>query len=224
MPTETFFNLPKEKRELIISAAMQEFAQANYNTASINQICKQSKIPKGSFYQYFSDKLDLYVYIMTLAIETKIKFFASALNELPTLPLSEQIRILFLKGVEFAKAHPLYSALGEQFSKEDYEPAKSAVIKEGDKESESFFLHMIQKAKDKGEIDRNVDSLAFSLLLQSMNTTINQYMLQQFGDASYERHEQDIRQFVDSLLVIIFNGVGSRKNKSPVEEHYEKQT
>jgi len=46
MPKETFFNLPKDKRNLIISAAMDEFSKAGYNTASINQICKKSNIPK----------------------------------------------------------------------------------------------------------------------------------------------------------------------------------
>ena len=74
MPKETFFNLPDDKRSLIINAAMEEFSKAGYNTASINQICKNSAIPKGSFYQYFTDKLDLYVYIMTLAIEEKSGF------------------------------------------------------------------------------------------------------------------------------------------------------
>lgn len=74
MPQETFFNLPDSKRKLIISAAIHEFSIANYNTASINQICKKTNIAKGSFYQYFADKLDLYVYIMTLGIEEKIKF------------------------------------------------------------------------------------------------------------------------------------------------------
>ena len=68
MPKETFFNLPDEKRNLIISAAMEEFSKASYDAASINQICKKSGISKGSFYQYFADKLELYVYIMTLAI------------------------------------------------------------------------------------------------------------------------------------------------------------
>lgn len=103
MPKETFFNLPRDKRNLIISAAIEEFSKADYNTASINQICKKSNIPKGSFYQYFTDKLDLYVYIMTIAIEEKIKFFSDVISEFPTLTLLEQICLLFLKGLEFAK-------------------------------------------------------------------------------------------------------------------------
>lgn len=63
------FNLPQDKRNLIISAAMNEFSKASYNASSINKICMVSNIPKGSFYQYFEDKLDLYVYTMGLAIK-----------------------------------------------------------------------------------------------------------------------------------------------------------
>ena len=140
MPQATFFNLPDDKKILIIAAALDEFSSASYDTASINQICKKSNIAKGSFYQYFTDKMDLYVYIMTLAIEKKIKFFSSVLTEFDTLSLLEQFRLLFLKGIEFAKDYPQYAALGEQFSKENNELAKSSVIKEGDKQSETLFI------------------------------------------------------------------------------------
>jgi len=211
MPQETFFNLPDDKRNLIISAAMHEFSKANYNTASINQICKKSNIAKGSFYQYFTDKLDLYVYIMTLAIEEKIKFFSTVIAEFHTLTLLEQFRLLFFKSIEFAKKHPQYAALGEQFSKENNESAKLAVIKEGDKQSESLFIQMIHNAKAKGEIDSSVDSLALSLLLQSLNSVVNKYMLNKFGNVSYEYDEVDINNFVDSLLNIIFKGIENKK-------------
>lgn len=207
MPKETFFNLPEDKRNLINSAAVHEFSQANYNTASINQICRRSNVAKGSFYQYFTDKLDLYVYIMALAIEEKIKFFSTVISEFHTLTLSEQFRLLFLKGVEFAKKHPQYAALGERFSEENDESAKSAVIKEGDKQSESLFMQMIQNAKTKGEIDSRVDSLALSLLLQSLNSAVNRYLLNKFGNVNYEYNEEDVNSFIGSLINIIFDGV-----------------
>lgn len=207
MPKDTFFNLTEDKRSSIISAAIEEFSEASYNTASINQICRKSNIPKGSFYQYFTDKLDLYVYIMSLAIEEKIKFFSKALAEFNGLTLLDQIRLLFLKGLEFAKNHPQYAALGEQFSREDDERAKSAVIKEGDKQSEALFIQMIDNAKAKGEIDNDVDTLALSLLLQSLNGTVNQYMLDRYGNASYEYNQEEVNNFVTSLLNIINNGI-----------------
>ncbi|MBC8589928.1 TetR/AcrR family transcriptional regulator [Wansuia hejianensis] len=210
MPQATFFNLPDDKKILIIAAALDEFSSASYDTASINQICKKSNIAKGSFYQYFTDKMDLYVYIMTLAIEKKIKFFSSVLTEFDTLSLLEQFRLLFLKGIEFAKDYPQYAALGEQFSKENNQLAKSSAIKEGDKQSEILFIQMIGQAKSKGEIDNTVDSLALSILLQSMNNSVNEYMLNKFGNVRYEDCEEDVNNFVDSLLNIIFNGIQNK--------------
>jgi TetR/AcrR family transcriptional regulator len=52
----------------------------------------------------------------------------------------EQFRLLFRKGVEFANKHPEYAALGEQFSKENNELAKLAVIKEGEQTSRNHYL------------------------------------------------------------------------------------
>lgn len=212
MPKPTFFNLPDDKRNLIISAAIDEFSKASYNTASINKICKESNIPKGSFYQYFTDKMDLYVYIMTIAIEEKVRFFSTALTEFDTLSLLDQIRLLFIKGIEFAKNHPQYAALGEQFSKESDESAKLSVIKEGNKQSESLFIQMIDHAKSKGEIDNKVDTLALSMLLQSLNSAVNEYMINKFGNLRYEHNEEDVNSFVDSLLSIIFNGIKANLN------------
>ena len=128
---------------------MHEFSKNNYKTASINKICKKANIPKGSFYQYFTDKLDLYVYIMSFAIEKKVKFFSDVISKFNTLTMFKQLRLLFVKGIEFAKKYPLYAELGEQFSKEHDELAKSAVIKAGDT-STILFMQMICN-KMKGE-------------------------------------------------------------------------
>lgn len=210
LPNTTFFNLSEGKKELIISSAMEEFSTANYNAASINQICKKSNIAKGSFYQYFKDKLDLYVFIMTIAIEEKIRFFSIAIERDQELAILEQIRILFIKGIEFSRAYPLYADLGNQFSKEIDEKVKSAVIKEGKKQSEHLFIKMIESAKIKGEIDNNIDSLSLSMILESLYNAVNKYMLNEFGDINYEHYEKDANKLVDSLLSIIFNGIKNR--------------
>lgn len=207
LPNSTFFNLPDNKRNLIISKATEEFSMYDYATASINQICKYSNIAKGSFYQYFIDKQDLYVYIMTLAIEEKIKFFSKTTERFQTLSLLDQIRLLFSEGIKFANIYPKYAALGNQFSKETDKKVKSAVIREGEKQSGSLFIKMIEDAKSKDEIDKDIDSLSLSIILQSVNNAINEYMLDEFGEINYEYHEKDVDMLVDSILSIIFNGI-----------------
>lgn len=63
MPTERFYNLPKEKKEIIIKAAKDEFIQVPFEKVSINRIIKHAGISRGSFYTYFEDKHDLLAYI-----------------------------------------------------------------------------------------------------------------------------------------------------------------
>lgn len=62
MPKQTFFNLPVEKQTRLLEAAHHEFSRRGFNEASINQIIKEAGVSRGSFYQYFEDKHDLYQY------------------------------------------------------------------------------------------------------------------------------------------------------------------
>lgn len=64
MPKDLFFTLSQEKQLRIIEAAIEEFSKVIYHDASINQIIKNAEISRGSFYQYFEDKDDLYFYII----------------------------------------------------------------------------------------------------------------------------------------------------------------
>lgn len=64
MPKQTFYKLPQEKQERILAAAKREFTQVRYSDASINQIVREAGIPRGSFYQYFEDKKDIFLFFL----------------------------------------------------------------------------------------------------------------------------------------------------------------
>lgn len=59
MIKKTFYNLSDKKKERIVNAIKKEFAENPSEKASINNIVKRADISRGSFYQYFDDKLDL---------------------------------------------------------------------------------------------------------------------------------------------------------------------
>lgn len=71
MPKKTFFNLPIDKKQKIIDAAYDLFIENDYKDVNIRSIAKKAGISIGSFYQYFDDKDDLYLFLMT-EIEKKI--------------------------------------------------------------------------------------------------------------------------------------------------------
>ena len=59
MIKRTFYNLPPEKREKIIDVTRKEFRKGSKKKITINSVIKNAGISRGSFYQYFDEKLDL---------------------------------------------------------------------------------------------------------------------------------------------------------------------
>jgi AcrR family transcriptional regulator len=80
VPKQTFFNLPQEKRELLIQSAKKEFSRVSLNEASIANIIKIAGIPRGSFYQYFEDKEDAFYYILEEQMKKHHQEFFTALR------------------------------------------------------------------------------------------------------------------------------------------------
>ena len=80
MPKKTFYNLAPEKRKLINAAARAEFARVPLAEASIARIIKEAEIPRGSFYQYFEDKDDLFIEIAAEEAKKKFRVFINILT------------------------------------------------------------------------------------------------------------------------------------------------
>ena len=78
MPTSTFFRLPEEKRKRLIDACWGEMTRVRFTDVSINRIIAAAHIPRGSFYQYFTDKEDLIRYLL----EDMREYFVSLLRNI----------------------------------------------------------------------------------------------------------------------------------------------
>lgn len=65
MPSPTFLALPADRRDRLVREAITEFSERPYAEASLSQIAQRAQIAKGSIYQYFDDKLDLYRWLLT---------------------------------------------------------------------------------------------------------------------------------------------------------------
>ena len=57
----TFDNISKEKRQKILTVAVQEFATQGFENANINTIAKKAEVSVGSLYKYFDTKTDLFL-------------------------------------------------------------------------------------------------------------------------------------------------------------------
>ncbi|MBK3646514.1 MULTISPECIES: TetR/AcrR family transcriptional regulator [Streptomyces] len=73
MPTVTWTRLSPARRERVLVAAMDQFGTHGYSTGSLNVIAREAGVAKGSLFQYFSGKLDLFAYV---AEQTSLRIYA----------------------------------------------------------------------------------------------------------------------------------------------------
>ena len=67
MPTATWERLPQPRRQAVLDAAEAEFAKRGFSAGSLNTIVREAGISKGSLFQYFDGKADLYAHLAELA-------------------------------------------------------------------------------------------------------------------------------------------------------------
>lgn len=113
MPKQTFFNLEPDKRQAVIKAAVEEFAQLPFEQASLTKIVEKCGIAKGSMYQYFEDKRDLYLYVVDLAYEQKRVYVGKAFTK--GGDIFSVLEEYYLESYRFAQEHPLFHQVANKF-------------------------------------------------------------------------------------------------------------
>ncbi len=108
-------DLNNEKVIKIINAAFEEFAKFGKTKASLNKILKMAGISKGVFYHYFSDKEELFNYL--LKYSTEIGIFK--MNESIDWTNDDIIKRIFeitTYKLEVIREHPYMIAFSEGFN------------------------------------------------------------------------------------------------------------
>ena len=74
--------ISEEKAKRIYEVALKEFANKDYNNASTNLIAKESNISKGSLFNYYGNKLNLFFFVAEKAMEKYEKVMMPMLEDL----------------------------------------------------------------------------------------------------------------------------------------------
>jgi AcrR family transcriptional regulator len=207
MPKSTFFNLPDEKRVKIEAAALEEFRRHSYQSSSINRIVSVSDIPKGSFYQYFENKKDLYMHIISIIAEKKLEYMGPLLQNPQNLDLFTLIRELFRSGIEFGISNPEFLEIGNRLMRDQSSEIYKELLHDNRSRSDEIFKDLLKEAQSKGEVRKDLDISLAAYLLTSLNSTVMDYYISEHGDEGYSI---DILKEVDKLIGFIRYGIAER--------------
>lgn len=213
MPKETFKNLPQKKRQLIEGVAIREFGTFGYDKASINRIVDNCQIAKGSFYQYFDNKKDLFLYLIARVTEKKLESISPVFQNPKEYDFFTLIRELFISGLKFAADNPEITLMGNWLLKNKGHPIYNEVMGIGLQNAQNVYTGLLKLAISRNEIRDNIDLDFVSHTISAMNVSVVEYYFQ-----NMKGEEPDIRKFdegiietVDLLLDFIKNGIGTRE-------------
>jgi AcrR family transcriptional regulator len=180
VPTDTFLSLPEEKRERIISIGMADFGRYTYNGASISRIVRRAGIAKGSIYQYFADKYDFYLYLLSLAAERKLTAISNALQN-GDEDFYGLYRRLLLAGARWDFSNPSQSLLLTRAMREPAAEEIGDVSAELMRSSAAFLKPYVAEARRRGSIRRDLDLELVIHLVNSMTLSLAAYLENRYG-------------------------------------------
>ncbi len=170
MPKQTFFNLPEEKRTLITEIVVDEFAENDYENVSISRIVQRAGIAKGSFYQYFEDKDDLYGYVVDLITKAKAAMFSLDHPDPNRLGIFNYLRWILQNSVEFELRNPRFSRIGYRMLKGN--TSENPIYRQAVEKSLAYYESLVRLGKEQGDIAPDIDDKMAAEFFQIIMTEI----------------------------------------------------
>jgi len=94
-----------DKREAILNAALDLFAELGYHGTSVAMIAERAHVGAGTIYRYFEDKE---VLVNSLYRHWKKELMGAILRDLPTeMPTRHLFHLVWERLSEFSRKHPL---------------------------------------------------------------------------------------------------------------------
>jgi len=204
MPKQTFFNLPDEKRQRVVETAIDEFARRSYHKARVTAIADKAGIAKGSFYQYFEDKKDLFKYIMDLAVNIKMEYINhDMITNKKKYGFFQLLREIYQSGIRFARENPQLLAIGNQLL--NNRELQLEIMGEYKDQSSEFFQQLLVEGVEKGELDPEIDTALISSLLTGLNYALIDIVYKD-GRIDLDKIEDEM-QIINKMLYFIENGI-----------------
>jgi len=217
MPKQTFFNLPDEKRNAILDLAIEEFAENDYKNASISRIVNRAGIAKGSFYQYFEDKKDLYLYLIDLSAQEKTNMLAENQPPDSDMDVFSYIRWLLRAGLNFEFSNPKLAQIGYRaiYGDAPLPTETREVIEEG---AMQYFRQLVEQGVAQGVIDPEIDTDVAAFMFNVVFTNLGDFILKQqaiepeqvLADSGQSLVSSETERLFEQVLRILQSGMSKK--------------
>ena len=196
---DTFRRLTADKKERVYRTAINLIGEYGYDGLSVDQLCTEAGISKGSFFQYFPSKSHL----LEFAVIIFDDYTAGWVREIRANESSAlaRERLIYLYDSTIANLH-MFPAEQLFFRYVTQAASHSAVSIEGinlERHWRDYFSEIIVRGQATGEIRRDLDADA---LVEFVFVSIGGLLQRQVGGRKFmQSHARD------HLMTILFDGI-----------------
>jgi len=179
LPTVTWARVDPARRAAVIEAAESEFGAHGFSRGSLNVIARRAGVAKGSLFQYFADKRDLYAFITDIASQRVRSYVEDLIRELdPRRPFFEFLTDLLDGWVAYYAEHPHERALHAAVSLEVDTEARVSVRSVSNRHYLEVLRPLVHSARIRGDLrpDADTDVLLSMLLMIFPHLALAPYM------------------------------------------------
>jgi AcrR family transcriptional regulator len=207
MPKETFFNLDEEKKERIMRAAISEFCVHGFEKGNIGNAAKNAGVSKGSMYQYFENKKELFLYCVQWSSELFIKKY-NITTEVPGSSANffdyilESSKALFF---QMREERELVIFLQDVFLGK-YKNLMSESMEYMQKISDELMLQFIRQGKENGYIRRDIDDELLCIFATAVSYKFKEHTLnrarslgEDILDVPFETFEAEYKAMIELM-------------------------
>lgn len=166
MPTPTWERLPEARRAAVIAAAEDEFSAHGFSGGSLNVIARNAGVAKGSLFQYFHDKSDLYAYLSERASVRIREDMAVAIDAADwDSGTFTSLYELLVTWEEYFHTHPLELAMTVAINLEPDQSTRLVVRHVVNEHYAAVLRPLMMDARERGHLRADADIEAFLALL-----------------------------------------------------------
>jgi AcrR family transcriptional regulator len=215
MPKDTFFNLNVEKQEKVMRSAINEFITNGFEKGNIGDIAKRAGVAKGSMYQYFENKKELFLFSVSWAVDYIVKkydryifsrdenlnvfdFIYQGAKEIWLQLREERELVVFVQDVFLGK----YNVMTDES------------VRLMMKASDEVRLRLIQDGKQRGFIRQDIDDNILSLFMAGVSLKFKEYLMNEARIAGEDLIDKDFEVYEDimnAMIELLKTGMGAKK-------------
>lgn len=210
MPKRTFNRLDDDKKERVMRAAIEEFQARGFENTKIEVIAQNAGVAKGSIYQYFDDKKELFLYSVTWAIEHFMKMIDRQ------TPLKDMdVYEYFLSGsrerFDIIRKEPLLISFAMDFTHGKYGNLAEEINRELKRVGDEYELRLIANGKKRGTIRDDMEDKLLLLFFQGVTEKFTMRVMEMAKNFEYEPTEElllEMNSLMESMVLLLKQGMG----------------